>query len=179
MRSGIQAAQPPTASGPNLSRYMFIFASGLEQCNSQEAQPWQYLRRVCVPWLLGGLMTVLVAIGLGGEAASTVRRAAVGVDRRPAGTVCAGTGGIRGRGDRTGRSRTGIQRGELCRVPRDTRDRRQRDTARDTVRPGDARRIRPVDRVGGSLMQDHAISASTGYTGTFVFVPEVVPRRRM
>jgi CxxC motif-containing protein (DUF1111 family) len=33
----------------------------------------------------------------------------------------------------------------------------------------------PLASLGGSLMQDHAIDASTGYTGTFVFVPEVVP----
>jgi CxxC motif-containing protein (DUF1111 family) len=33
----------------------------------------------------------------------------------------------------------------------------------------------PLAGLGGSLMQDHAIDASTGYTGSYVFVPEVVP----
>jgi CxxC motif-containing protein (DUF1111 family) len=33
----------------------------------------------------------------------------------------------------------------------------------------------PLAGLGGSLMQDHAIDASTGYTGSYKFVPEVVP----
>jgi CxxC motif-containing protein (DUF1111 family) len=33
----------------------------------------------------------------------------------------------------------------------------------------------PLVELGGSLMQDHAINAALGYTGQYVFVPEVVP----
>jgi CxxC motif-containing protein (DUF1111 family) len=33
----------------------------------------------------------------------------------------------------------------------------------------------PLAELGGSLIQDHAIDATVGYTGTYKFVPEVVP----